>query len=91
MNTLIATEQFEQRVDPGAMDTAPSRGLLRWVYGAVGALVVLAIGTWFIWFSAHLQRKLAADDVRAACHRVMPESAERCFDTVVIQRGGVRR
>jgi hypothetical protein len=91
MDTVIATEQFERRIEPRITDLAPSRGLLGWVYGAVGTVVILAIGTWFIWFSAQLQRSLAADDVRAACRRVMPETAERCFDTVVIQRGGVRR
>jgi hypothetical protein len=59
-----------------------------WIAGTVLALL---IGSWFVWLSAFLQRKFAEDDIRAACQRAMPETAERCFDTVVIQRGGVRR
>lgn len=49
------------------------------------------IGTWLVWFSAHLQRSLHEEDIRAACRRAMPETADRCFDTVIIQRGGIRR
>lgn len=91
MNTLIAAEQFEPRVEQRAIDVRPSRCLFFWLYGAVGAVALLAMGTWLVWFSAYTQRRFAEDDVRAACHRVMPETAERCFDTVVLQRGGVRR
>ncbi len=59
-----------------------------WVAGAVLAVV---IGSWLVWLSAFLQRKFAEEDIQAACRRVMPETADRCFDTVVIQRGGIRR
>jgi hypothetical protein len=62
-----------------------------WSYLAAGALLLAIIGTWLVWFSASFQRKLQEADIRAACQRVMPDQAERCFDTVVIQRGGVRR
>jgi hypothetical protein len=55
-------------------------------------MILLAmIGTWLVWFSAFIQRNLQEEDIRAACRRAMPETAERCFDTVIIQRGGIRR
>lgn len=57
----------------------------------VGTILSVLIGSWLVWLSAYLQRKFAEDDIRAACQRAMPETAQRCFDTVVIQRGGVRR
>jgi hypothetical protein len=57
----------------------------------VGTALVAAIGTWLVWFSFVLQRQLNEADIRSACQRVMPETIERCVDTVVIQRGGMRR
>ncbi len=60
-------------------------------YIGVSALLVAAIGTWLVWFSVSIQQQTQEEAVRAACQRVMPETAERCFDTVIIQRGGVRR
>lgn len=57
----------------------------------VGTILAVVIGSWLVWLSAYLQRKFAEDDIRAACQRAMPDTADRCFDTVVIQRGGVRR
>ncbi|MBI5672594.1 MAG: hypothetical protein HZC50_04900 [Nitrospirae bacterium] len=68
--------------------TAPSRV---WRYIAISAVLLGIIGTWLVWFSVFIQRNLQEDDVRAACRRAMPDTADRCFDTVVIQRGGVRR
>ena len=58
---------------------------------AVGAVLVAVIGTWLVWFSVSLQRKFQEDDVRGACQRLMPETVERCVDTVTVQRGGMRR
>lgn len=70
----------------------------RWSRGAkfalqcVGGIVVLfALGSWLVWFSADLQRTYVEEEIRAACQRVMPDTVQRCVDTVVIQRGGVRR
>jgi hypothetical protein len=57
----------------------------------VGALLLALISTWLVWFSIYFQRKLYDDDIRAACQRVMPDTADRCYDTVIIQRGGARR
>ncbi len=62
-----------------------------WGYIAASAALLAVIGTWLVWFSAFIQRTLQEQDIRAACGRAMPDQTERCFDTVVIQRGGVRR
>jgi hypothetical protein len=62
-----------------------------WGYLAAGAALLAVVGTWLVWFSASLQHKFQQEDIRAACQRAMPDQADRCFDTVVIQRGGVRR
>lgn len=62
-----------------------------WTVLLAGAMLLALIGTWLVWFSFVVQRKLSEKDIRAACQRVMPETVERCVDTVVIQRGGVRR
>ncbi len=61
---------------------------VRWVSAT---LLAAAVGSWLVWFATSLQRQQNEEDIRAACRRVMPETADRCFDTVVIQRGGVRR
>jgi len=60
-------------------------------YWILGSILVLLIGSWLVVLSAYLQRKFIEDDIRSACQRVMPETVERCVDTVIIQRGGVRR
>lgn len=87
MQNLQAIEGTESKVL-----TEPSRSswpsIWPWIAGTVLAVLV---GSWLIWLSAFLQRKFAEEDIRAACHHVMPETADRCFDTVVIQRGGIRR
>jgi hypothetical protein len=57
----------------------------------LGAMLVLLIGSWFIWLSAYLQRMFIEEDIRAACQRVMPDTVQRCIDTVIIQRGGAKR
>lgn len=62
-----------------------------WAMLLAGAVLIGLIGTWLVWFSFELQRKHQEEDIRAACRRVMPETVDRCFDTVVIQRGGIRR
>lgn len=62
-----------------------------WALLLTGALLLGVIGTWLVWFSFAIQRQHNEEDIRAACQRVMPETAERCVDTVIIQRGGVRR
>ncbi len=73
--------------------TCSSPGSVWRLWGAliVGAILAAAIGTWLVWFSFVIQRQHNEADIRAACQRVMPETVERCVDTVVIQRGGMRR
>jgi hypothetical protein len=66
----------------------PVRIIVQW---CVGILVAFGLGTWLVWWAAVVQRAFTLDDVRSACQRVMPESVERCVDTVTIQRGGARR
>lgn len=60
-------------------------------YIAIGAMCLVMIGTWLVWFSTSLQHSFQEEQIRTSCQRVMPDTADRCFDTVVIQRGGVRR
>jgi hypothetical protein len=61
---------------------------LQW---CIGILVAFARGTWLVWWSALVQRAFTFEEIRSACQRVMPETVERCIDTVTIQRGGARR
>ncbi len=62
-----------------------------WSYIGASALLLEIIGTWLVWFSAVVQQSLHEDGIRAAFQRAMPDQVDRCFDTVVIQRGGGRR
>ena len=68
--------------------TFPVKLLLQW---CVGILAAFSLGTWLVWWAAIVQRAFTLEDVRSACQRVMPESVDRCVDTVTIQRGGARR
>ena len=71
------------------------RGLSVWalpvMQWTVGTILAFLIGTWLVWWAMHLQRQFAEEEVRAACQRLMPDTVQRCVDTVVIQRGGARR
>jgi len=66
----------------------PVRLIALWV---AGILAAFALGTWLVWWAAHVQRSLVLEEIRGACQRVMPDTLERCVNTVIIQRGGVRR
>ncbi|MDX2250950.1 MAG: hypothetical protein NW202_01575 [Nitrospira sp.] len=81
----------DEETPPVRAASAATTSWTGWGYLAAGAVLLAVIGTWLVWFSASVQRKFYEEDIRASCQRVMPETAERCFDTVVIQRGGVRR
>ena len=79
-------------------ESRENKGSQRWLRGAkfalqwvVGIVVLFALGSWLVWLSAYLQRTYVEEEIRAACQRVMPDSLQRCVDTVVIQRGGARR
>ncbi len=72
-----------------ASDTAATKAFPLWQW-LVGAVLVLSLGSWLVWLSAYLQRMFIEEEVRAACERVMPDTVQRCIDTVIIQRGGAR-
>jgi hypothetical protein len=77
--------------DDGSACTSLGNSWRLWGALIIGTVLVAVIGTWLVWFSFVLQRQHNEADIRAACQRVMPETVERCVDTVVIQRGGMRR
>ena len=81
----------QEEVPPTSVTSVHTSVTRVWAYLGVTMILLAMIGTWLVWFSASVQRKFQEEDIRAACQRVMPETAERCYDTVVIQRGGVRR
>jgi len=77
---------------PPLAETPPSvfplKLILQW---CIGILAAFAVGTWLVWWAALVQRSFTVEEIRSACQRVMPETVERCIDTVTIQRGGARR
>ena len=85
----------QQDIQPEAHAQDSPRGLsgggqlvAQWI---VGTVLAFLIGSWLVWWAINLQRQFAEDEIRGACQRVMPETIQRCVDTVVIQRGGARR
>jgi hypothetical protein len=85
----------QQEVQPETPVQDGPRGLsgagrlvVQWIAGTILALL---IGSWLVWWAINLQRQFAEDEIRGACQRVMPETLQRCVDTVIIQRGGARR
>lgn len=88
MQTVHAQEQMVLIGERGESTWSSWRVVWPWI---AGTLIAMLIGSWLVWLSAYLQRSFAEEDIRKACQHVMPETADRCFDTVVIQRGGVRR
>ena len=81
----------DEDVPPASVITVNTSATRVWIYLGVTLVLLAVIGTWLVWFSAFIQRIIHEDDIRAACRRAMPDTADRCFDTVVIQRGGIRR
>jgi hypothetical protein len=71
-------------------DMAPTRTVPVWQW-VLGAVLVVALASWLVWLSAYVQRMFIEEDIHAACQRVMPDTVQRCVDTVIIQRGGARR
>jgi len=88
MQNLRVVEKDEPSGETTFRRSFPVTQVVQWV---VGIVVAFALGTWLVWWGASLQRTFTMEDIRSACHRVMPETAERCVDTVIIQRGGARR
>lgn len=88
MQNLHVVAKDDLPVEVTAIRTFPIRLVVQW---SVGIVVAFALGTWLVWWAASLQRSFTMEDIRSACQRVMPETVERCIDTVIIQRGGARR
>lgn len=86
-NLRVVSDEALPAVAPGPAPF-PAKTLVQW---CVGILVAFGLGTWLVWWAAVVQRSFTLEEVRSACQRVMPESVERCVDTVTIQRGGARR
>ena len=83
---MPAVRIVTQEDGPPAPVTTSQASLERvWVYLGVTMVLVRAIGTWLIWFSAFIQRNLQEERIREACRRIMPDTTVRCVDTVVIQ------
>ena len=85
----------QQDIQSAALAPESTRGLsggawlvVQWM---VGAVLAFLIGSWLVWWGINLQRQFAEDEIRGACQRMMPESVQRCVDTVTIQRGVARR
>lgn len=84
-----------QEIQPAALvpDSPRDRSgevrlVMQWV---VGTVLAFLIGSWLVWWAINLQRQFSADEIKDACQRVMPETVQRCVDTVIIQRGVARR
>lgn len=79
--------------DDVAVESASSRSSSAWhiIRWCVGIVALFGLGTWLVWWGASVQRTFMLEDIRSACQRLMPETVDRCVDTVIIQRGGARR
>jgi len=88
MPNVRIVEKEEVAAAGWMLHPATKRLIIQWV---VAIVVAFGLGTWLVWWAAHLQRQFALDEIRAACLRVLPETVDRCVDTVIIQRGGARR
>ena len=88
MPNLQVVEREEIATVRSLSPSATTRLIIQWV---VGIAVAFGLGTWLVWWAAYSQRQFAIDEIRAGCQRVMPDTVERCVDTVIIQRGGARR
>ena len=88
MPNLEIISKEDLRAEPTSGGCSTTKLLARW---AVGTILVFLIGSWLVWWALYLQRYFVEGEIRGACQRVMPETLERCVDTVIIQRGGIRR
>ena len=83
---VVSNDDLPVEATPAGSST--TKLVVQWI---VGIVVVFGLGTWLVWWTAAVQRTSTMEDIRAACQRVMPETVERCVDTVILQRGGARR
>ncbi len=91
----VSAVSHQQEIQPAALVTDSPKGHSEWVrlvtQWVVGTVLAFLIGSWLVWWTINLQRQFSADEIKGACQRVMPETVPRCVDTVIIQRGVVRR
>ena len=88
MQNLHVVSKEDSVDELGSNSPFPVKLIVQCVAGVVAAF---ALGTWLVWWTASVQRTFVMEDIRSACQRLMPETVERCVDTVIIQRGGARR
>jgi hypothetical protein len=74
--------------EAASVGSSTAKLIVQW---AVGTILVVLVGSWLVWWGLYLQRQFVEEEIRSSCQRVMPETVERCVDTVIIQRGGARR
>lgn len=91
----VSAVSHQQEIQPAALVTDSPKGcsegvrlITQWV---VGTVLAFLMGSWLVWWAINLQRQFSADEIKGACQRVMPETVQRCMDTVIIQRGVARR
>ncbi len=91
----ISAVSHQQEIQPAALvpdsPKGRSEGIRLVAQWGVGTVLAFLIGSWLVWWAMNLQRQCSADEIKGACQRVMPESVQRCVDTVIIQRGVARR
>lgn len=87
MQSLHVVPKDEHVEETKPVFVFPARLVVQWV---LGFAALLGLGSWLIWWEATVQRTFVLEDIRGACQRVMPETVDRCVDTVIIQRGGAR-
>ena len=88
MQSFPILSKTDLPTEAAPLGSSATRLLLQWVFVIAAAFV---LGSWLVWLNASVQRSITMDDIRAACQRLMPDTVERCVDTVIIQRGGARR
>jgi hypothetical protein len=88
MQNLHVVQNDDLAVATSQLGSPVIKLVVQWI---VGVVALFGLGTWLVWWAASVQRTFILEDIRLACQRVMPETVERCVDTVIIQRGGARR
>ena len=75
-------------IEATSVGSSRAKLIVQW---AVGTILLVLVGSWLVWWGLYLQQQFVEEEIRGSCQRVMPETVERCVDTVIIQRGGARR
>lgn len=88
MQNLHVVPKDDVAAESASSLSSSVRHIIQW---CVGIVALFGLGTWLVWWGASVQRTFMLEDIRSACQRLMPETVDRCVDTVIIQRGGARR